>query len=164
MDRGSKLITFAFVIIAAIVLQLVLIGSDRHDSPGKAAVEFSKAYFKLNRCMSERLCSEIAEGGDSDIIGDYVNRMADKARAEGYDVSWMKMALSHIETETQMLDDNLAEVHITCTRRRSANPVYGIIAKIFFLGETHPVDETLTLVREDDRWKVCGEPFALIGG
>jgi hypothetical protein len=42
--------------------------------------------------------------------------------------------------------------------------VYGIVAKLFFLGETHKVEETLTLVKENDRWKVCGEPFALIEG
>jgi hypothetical protein len=162
MDRGSKFIIFASVVFVAFILQLVLIVSDHHESPGKAAVEFSKAYFKLNRSMNERLCSDIT--GEGDVVGDYLNRVADEARADGFDASWMKMALSHIETETEMLDDNTAEVQITCTRRRAANPVYGIVAKLFFLGETHKVKETLTLVKEDDRWKVCGEPFALIEG
>ena len=162
MDRGSKFIIFASVVLAAFILQIVLIVSDHHESPGKAAVEFTKAYFKLKRSMNERLCSEITEEGD--VVNDYLNRVADEARAEGLDPSWMKMALSHIETETEMLDDNTAEVQITCTRRRSANPLYGIVAKIFFLGETHKVEETLTLVKENDRWKVCGEPFALIEG
>ena len=162
MDRGSKLIIIASVVLAAFILQIVLIVSDHHESPGKAAVEFTKAYFKLNRSMNERLCSEITEEGD--VVDDYLNRVADEAKAEGFDPSWMKMALSHIETETEMLDDNTAEVQITCTRRRSANPLYGIVAKIFFLGETHKVEEILTLVKEDNRWKVCGEPFALIEG
>ena len=162
MDRGSKFIIFASVVFVAFILQLVLIVSDHHESPGKAAVEFSKAYFKLNRSMNERLCSDIT--GEGDVVDDYLNRVADEARADGFDASWMKMALSHIETETEMLDDNTAEVQITCTRRRAANPVYGIVAKLFFLGETHKVKETLTLVKEDDRWKVCGEPFALIEG
>jgi hypothetical protein len=162
MDRGSKFIIIASVVLAAFILQFVLIVSDHHESPGKAAVEFTKAYFKLKRSMNERLCSEITEEGD--VVEDYLNRVADEARADGFDASWMKMALSHIETETEMLDDNTAEVQITCTRRRSANPLYGIVAKIFFLGETHKVEETLTLVKEDDRWKVCGEPFALIEG
>ena len=162
MDRGSKLIIIASVVLAAFILQIVLIVSDHHESPGKAAVEFTKAYFKLNRSMNERLCSEIT--GEGDVVDDYINRVADEARADGFDPSWMKMALSHIETETEMLDDNTAEVQITCTRRRSANPLYGIVAKIFFLGDTHKVEENLTLIKEDDRWKVCGEPFALIEG
>ena len=164
MDRGSKFIIFASVVIVAFILQLVLVVSDHHESPGKAAVEFSKAYFKLNRSMNERLCNEIAGDEEMDVVDDYLNRVADGARADGYDASWMKMALSHIETETQMLDDSTAEVQITCTRRRSSNPLYGIVAKLFFLGETHSVEETLTLVKEDDRWKVCGQPFALIEG
>ena len=74
------------------------------------------------------------------------------------------MTLSHIETETQMVDENVAEVRINCNRRRAVNPVFALVAKIFSLGETYEVQETLTLVKEDDLWKVCGEPFALVGG
>ena len=164
MDRNSKLMIFASVVIVAFLLQIVLIISDHHESPGKAAVEFSKAYFKLNEAMAERLCSEITEDGESEVVNDYLNRVADSARADGFDVSWMRMSLSHIELETQMVDDNTAQVQITGNRRRSANPLYGLVAKIFFLGETHKVQETLTLVKEDDRWKVCGQPFELIEG
>jgi hypothetical protein len=36
------------------------------------------------------------------------------------------------------------------------------VAKIFFLGDSHKVEETLTVVKEDDGWKVCGQPFSLI--
>ena len=48
---GSKSIIpkIAIVIVAAYILQIVLITADHHESPGKAAVEFSKAYFKLNK-------------------------------------------------------------------------------------------------------------------
>jgi hypothetical protein len=76
----------------------------------------------------------------------------------------MKMALIHIKTESQMVADNVVEVRISCNRRRAANLVFALVAKIFSLGETHKVEETLTMVKEDNRWKVCGEPFALIGG
>ena len=164
MDRDNKIIILASVVIVAFILQVALIFSDHHDSPGKAAVEFSEAYFKLSSSMNELLCSEITGDGKSDVVDDYLNRMADEARANGFDSSWMKMALAHIETETQMLDENTAEVQIIGTRRRSVNPVFAIVAKIFFLGETHTIEETLNLVREDDRWKVCGQPFALIEG
>ena len=89
---------------------------------------------------------------------------AEQAKSMGFDVSWMKMVLSHIETETQMVDDNVAEVRINCNRRRAVNPVFALVAKLFSLGETYNVEETLTLVKEDGLWKVCGEPFALVGG
>ena len=164
MGGNRKFLKIAAVIFVAFILQIVLVTADRHESPGKAAVEFSKAYFKLNKAMEKRLCGEITEDGESDVVDDYLYRMADQAKSEGFDVSWMKMALIHIETETQMMDDNVAEVRISCNRRRAANLVFALVAKIFSLGEIHKVEETLTLVKEDDRWKVCGEPFALMGG
>jgi len=164
MLGNSKFPTIAAVIAVAFILQIVLIMADHHESPGKAAVEFSKAYFKLNKGMGKLLCSDIAEEGGGDVVDDYLYRVADQAKSEGFDVSWMKMALFHIETETRMVDDKIAEVRINCNRRRAVNPVFALVAKIFSLGETYKVEETLTLVKEDDLWKVCGEPFALIGG
>jgi len=164
MGSNSKFPKIAAVIVAAFILQIVLATADHHESPAKAAVEFSKAYFKLKNAMEKRLCSDITEDGESDAVDDYLGRVADQARSEGFDASWMKMVLLHIETETQMLDDNVAEVRINCNRRRTVNPVFALVAKIFSLGETYKVEETLTLVKEDDLWKVCGEPFALIEG
>jgi hypothetical protein len=166
MGSKSIFLKIAVVIVAAFILQIILITADHHgnESPGTVAVEFSKAYFKLNKGMGKLLCSDIAEDGESEVVDDYLNRVADQARSEGFDVSWMKMALLHIEAETQMLDDNVAEVRINCKRRRAVNPVFALVAKIFDLGETYKVEETLTLVKEDDLWKVCGEPFALIEG
>ena len=164
MGSNSKLPIIAAVIVVAFILQMVLIAADHHESPGKAAVAFSKAYFKLNKDMEKRLCRDITEDGESDVVNDYLYRVADQAKLEGFDVSWMKMVLSHIEIETQMVEENVAEVRINCHRRRAVNPVYALVAKIFSLGETHKVEETLTLVKEDDLWKVCGEPFELIEG
>ena len=164
MGSNTKLPIIAAVIVVAFILQIVLVMADHHESPGKAAVAFSKAYFKLNEDMEKHLCRDITEDGESDVVNDYLYRVADQARLEGFDVSWMKMALSHIETETQMVDENVAEVRINCHRRRAVNPVFAIVAKIFSLGETHKIEETLTLVKEDDLWKVCGEPFQLIEG
>ena len=164
MVGNSKVPKIAAVIVAAFILQIVLILADHHESPGKAAVDFSKAYFKLSTAMEKGLCSDLSEDGENDVVDDYLARVADQARSEGYNASWMRMALFHIEIETQMMDDNVAEVRISGSRRRAVNPVFALVAKIFFLGETHQVEETLTVVKENDHWKVCGEPFALIGG
>lgn len=164
MGRDNKYIPIAAVIVVAFFLQVVLIATDHDESPGKAAVEFSKAYFMLNKVMEQRLCGEMTEDEQSDVVSDYLYRVGDQATSEGFDASWMKMALFHIETETRMVDDNVAEVRINGNRRRAVNPVFAMVAKIFFLGETYKVEETLTLVKEDDLWKVCGEPFALVGG
>ena len=164
MDSGNKLMVVASVVIVALVLQLVLIMADRHDSPGKAAVEFSKAYFKQNECMAYRLCNDVLADEELDVVGGYIDRVADEARANGFKPSWMRMALSHTELEVEMLDENTAEVHLTGSRMRSANPVFGVVSKLFLLGESYEVEETLTVVKEENGWKVCGQPYSLIDG
>ena len=164
MDSGNKFMVLASVVIVALVLQVVLIIADRHDSPGKAAVDFSKAYFKQNECMADFLCSDMIADEEIDVVGDYINRVADEARADGFKPSWMRMALSHTEVDVEMLDENTAEVHLTSRRMRSINPVFGLVSKVFFLGKSYKVDETLTVVKEADGWKVCGQPYALIEG
>lgn len=164
MDSGNKLMTLASVVVVALILQVALIFADHHESPAKTAVEFSKAYFKLNKHMKDFLCSEIRADEDTDVVGDYIHRKSEEAKNNGFAPSWNKMALSHIEVETEMIDDQTANVHITGTRRRSVNPLFGVVSKIFFLGESHTVEGTLVVVKEDDGWKVCGQPYELIEG
>ena len=162
MDSGNKFLAIACVVIVAFILQVVLVIASNKQRPSDAAVDFSKAYFMLDEDMARSLCSEINENEEVDVVGEYLQRVADDARANGFGVNWMKMALSHIETKTEMVDDNTAEVNITCRRRRSINPIFAIVAKIFSLGETYHVEDTLTVVNEDGQWKVCGQPFDLI--
>jgi hypothetical protein len=166
MGSGSKIMVLATVIIVAFILQIALIGADRNrnETPGTVAVEFSKAYFNLDADMADLLCSEMTGDEDADVVDDYIQRVAAEARAEGFDPSWKKMVLAHIELETVMVDENTAEIQIICERRRSINPVFAAIAKIFFLGDTYQVEETLTVVKEDGGWKVCGQPFSLTEG
>ena len=164
MKSGNKFMVVASVVVVALVLQVVLIITDRHDSPAQAAVEFSKAYFKQNECMAYRLCSDVLADEENDVVGDYINRVADEARADGFKPSWMRMALTHTEVEVEMLDENTADVHLTSRRMRSVNPVFGLVSKVFFLGESHDVDETLTVIKEADGWKVCGQPYSLVEG
>ena len=162
MGSRNKFLAIASVIIVAFILQVFLVVASDKQTPSDAAVDFSKAYFMLDRDMAGSLCSEINENEEFDIVGEYLQRVADEARANGFGVSWMKMALSHIETKTEMVDENTAEVNITSSRRRSLNPIFAIVAKVFSLGETYHVEDTLTVVNEDGRWKVCGQPFDLI--
>ena len=164
MGSGGKIVVLAAVVIVAFILQIALIGADRHETPGTVAVDFSKAYFNLDADMADLLCSEMTADEDVDVVDDYINRVAAEARAEGFEPSWKKMVLAHIELETEMVDENTVTVQITSERRRSPNPVFGAVAKIFWLGDTYKVEETLTVVKEDDGWKVCGQPFSLTEG
>jgi hypothetical protein len=95
------------------------------------------------------------------IVNTYLNSVADRARILGFSTNYMRNQLSDISTELQVTDESNAEVRITGERFRSINPVFAIVGRLFFLIETHDVDETLSLVKENGRWKVCGKPFSL---
>lgn len=158
----KNMIIFGSVIVIAVVLQVILILVGKVDSPAEAAVDFTKAYFMLDAAsMSERLCAEIVEDKEADIVDEYLNRVADQARSMGFSQSYMRNQLSHVNTEIQMADEKSARVRITGKRLRSINPVFAIIGKLFSLIESHQVDVTLTLVKEDDQWKVCSKPLLL---
>lgn len=163
MLSGKNVRIIGAVIVIAVILQgiLVLVGLEG-DTPAKAAVDFTKAYFMLDgSSMTENLCSEIAEDEEVDIVDEYLHHVAGQAISTGFSKSYMRNQLSHIETEIKITDENNAEVRITGDRMRSINPVYAFVGKLFFLIETHKVDETLALVKEDGQWKVCGKPFLL---
>ena len=162
MLSGKNLSIIGFVVVVFVILQGLLIAVGKTESPATAAVDFAQAYFMLDGpSMSERLCSEMAEDEELNIVNTYLNSVADRARLLGFSKSYMQNQLSHVATEIQMVDENNAEVRITGERFRSINPVFTLIGRLFFLMESHDVDETLSLVREDGRWKVCGRPFSL---
>ena len=162
MLSAKNLTIIGFVVVVFVILQGLLISIGKEDSPVTAAVDFAKAYFMLDGpSMSERLCSEMAEDEELNIVNSYLNSVADRARTLGFSTNYMRNQLSHISTELKMTDENKAKVKITGERLRSINPVFAIVGKLFFLIESHKVDETLTLVKEDDQWKVCSKPFSL---
>jgi hypothetical protein len=162
MDRGTKFLAFASVIIIAVILQVALIISDKHESPATAAVEFTEAYFKLDKGMAQHLCNELTQEAEENVVDGYLYQVAEEAKAMGYKQNYMKTALANVETQIEMEDENTAVVRIKGERRRYLNPIFGAIAKIFFITETYEVDETLTVVKEDGQWKVCGTPFLLV--
>ena len=164
MLTGKNLMIIGFVVGVFVVLQGLLIGISvgKAGSPVEAAVDFTKAYYMLDGAsMSELLCREIVEDEEIDLVDNYLNSVADQARSLGFSPSYMRNQLSHVTTETEITDDNKAKVTITGERLRSINPVFAMIGRLFFLIESHKVDKTLTLVKEDDQWKVCGKPFSL---
>ena len=79
----------------------------------------------------------------------------------GYAFDYMKQDLYQVETRVSLKEADKAQVRLTATRKRAINPVFGAVAEVFALTQAHRVEATIDLVREDDRWKVCGHPFAL---
>lgn len=160
MDSGGKFLTFTSILMLALILQVVLAVADQRDTPEKAAVEFAESYFWLDPSMSDRLCT--TAGDPAAAVDAYLRRVHQEARSLGYEFDYMKQGVYHVETRAVLKDENTAEVRLTGERRRTINPVYGLVARWFGVGDTHPVQETFTLVREGGKWKVCGKPFRLI--
>jgi hypothetical protein len=149
-------------VLIGVILQGILILADCTPTPGKAAVEFAKAFYRIDPAMSSLLCSKNLEINEGRVVETYIQGMNREARERGFGLNNMKYMLYHIETHTRRIDDNTAEVKLTASRRVSINPVYALVAKFFLIGETYQVNELMTVVKEDSRWKVCGNPFAFL--
>jgi len=161
MSRLSMIAGIILVLIAGFCVQLLLVLASTEDTPNKAVVEFSKAYFQLDRSMAERICHEQLTSDDVDVVDQYLYRVAREAKDRGFDIDFMKNKLYHIETTTLKKSDNEAQIRITGKRRISINPVYVIVANVFNLSETYEVDATFDVVKEDGKWKVCGNLSSL---
>jgi hypothetical protein len=161
MVRLSKGAGIILVLIFGFLLQLVFSVADAVDSPSKAVVQFSKAYFNLDTSMAERICKERLASEDIDVIDHYLYLSAKEAKERGFGINFMKNKLYHIETQTISKKENEAQIRITGKIRVSINPVYPIVAKLFDIGATHEVDEIINVIKEDGKWKVCGSLFSL---
>ena len=159
MAKDNRITGVVLVIFFGIILQLLLGMADTRSTPGKTAVEFTKAYFSLDASMSEYICNELME--EENIVDKYINQVAQEAQDLGFKLNYMRSMLYHIKTDIISEDESEAKIRITFERKRLINPVYTVIGKLFFLGETYEVDETLDIIKEDGRWKICGRAFSL---
>ena len=162
MTQFSKSAGIILVLIIGFLLQVLFSFADSMDSPNKAVVEFSKAYFKLDKkTMANRICSKRLASKDIDIIDQYLHLASIEAKERGFGITFMKNKLYDIETETITTKDAEAQIRITGKIRVSINPAYTIIAKLFNIGSTHKVDEVIHTIKENGKWKVCGNLFSL---
>ncbi len=149
--KYKSAITIAAVILLGIILQVVLGYAELKDTPNKAAAEFAEAYFKFDPCMKERLCSKLVEDSDTDYVANYIHRKYQQARDRGYGLNYMKTGLKDISTTTLSREEDSAVVEL------KAESKYAL--RTFFTGDRFEVHETFKMVKEDDQWKVCGNPF-----
>lgn len=161
MIQLSRSVGIILVLIVGFLVQLLFSLVDLRDTPNKAVVEFSKAYFQLDQSMANRICKIQLVNDDIDIVDQYLYLAAKEANERGFDINFMKNKLYHIETETLSKNDTTAKIRITGKIRVAINHVYPIVAKLFNIGSTHEVDETFNVIKEDGQWKVCGNLYSL---
>jgi hypothetical protein len=161
MGQLSRSAGIVLVLIVALVVQLIFSMADIRDTPNKAVVEFSKAYFNLDKSMAKRICKKELASEDGDLVDQYLYHAAETAKARGFNVDFLKNKLYHIETETISKTDTDARIRITGKIRVAINSVYPVVAQLFNIGATHKVDQVIHVVKENGQWKVCGKLFSL---
>lgn len=161
MIQLSRSVGIILVLIVGFLVQVIFSLADQRDTPNKAVVEFSKAYFQLDRSMADRICQKQLTTDDVDIVDQHLYLAAKEANERGFDINFIKNKLYHIETETLSKNDTTAKIRITGKTRVAINHVYPIVAQLFNIGATHEVNQTFNVIKEDNQWKVCGNLFSL---
>jgi len=158
MAKSVKPIQILGVILLGGVVQVLLgvldQGSHR-DSPGKAVIEFAKAYYQKDPAMSARICSDQLREEGMVAVDDYRQLAVVEARARGIGFRNLTYLAYHLKAETEYISDTEARVRLTGKRRTSINRIYPAIAILFDIGKTYPIDKTFPVIKEGDRWKVC---------
>ena len=151
---------YAGLLVAVVIglgVQVLLFGLyfAGQNTPHNVAICFTKAFYKLDPDMGRYLCETFEGDAEIDAVDQYVHTATREAQKEGFKSPWARSILFHIETHTEFEGSDKAAVTIKAYRRKAINPVYFWVGKIFALGQTHPVQETLHLVKENNQWKVC---------
>ncbi len=156
---GRKdIILLAAVIFAGAVLQLLFIAVDNRDTPDRAAVKFIRACYALNESTLNQLCTA-KQPDDTDLTADYLNNIDRKAAELGFDRNYMRMQLTNIRAETIRRDDITAKVKISAGMKRCIHPVFTIFARLFRIGKTYQLEQTVNLIKKDGIWKVSDNPI-----
>lgn len=161
MAQDNKFIPLLVVVLIGAFAQILFAAADCKDTPYRAAVAFSKAYFDLDESMANRMCNGGATDNGANLVRSYLNAKYTEAASRGYQMERLKNRLSQIHTETVATGADSAKVHLKGTIQNSINPLFWWVGKLFKLTQPSQVEETLELVKADGKWKVCGTPFTL---
>ncbi len=111
--------------------------------------------------MTTRLCDELALDEENNVVASYIQSMAKQANERGYDVSYMKNSLFNVRTHTLKMNSSSAEIRITGDMKKGINPLFAYVGKLFILGKTTPLDQTVNVIKEGGKWKVCEGFFSV---
>lgn len=161
MER-DKIVNIIMVIMFGIFLQLIFMFVEAKETPNKTAVIFTKAYFSLDKSMAGYLCKTLATSEEENIVEKYIQKTETEAAERGLGPDFMKSRLFNIETETISRTDKEITLKISADRIVAINPLYALVSKLFHLSKIHKVEDTITVIKEDGKWKICGKPFSLL--
>ena len=149
----------ALVVLLGVFVQVILAAASCKETPARAAETFTRAFFNLDPAMTERMCADLT--ADKNAVDDLIHETSMLARKRGFSPGYMRMHLFQVESAVVAQDDQTAQVHLKSEMRRNIHPAFAVFAKMWGLGESFPLDETLDLVKEGDAWKVCGHSLQI---
>jgi hypothetical protein len=150
----------ALVVLMGVFVQALLVAASCKETPARAAEEFTRAYFNLDPAMTERMCADLQ--ADEEAVDNLIHTAHMRAQARGFSPGYMRMHLFQVESSVLAQDEQTAQVHLNSEMRRNIHPAFAVFAKMWDLGESHQLDETLDLVKEGDQWKVCNHNLQII--
>lgn len=158
MAQSNKIIPLTVVVVLGILVQVLFVFADMQESPGKAAIAFTEAYYGFDKeGLTDRLCEGQTVVNDVNVVDQYIHDAARKAEARGYRLGiYVKNSLYHVNTETIEETFDKARVHLTAERKSG-------LRTFFSKEDIHEVDATLDLVREGGKWKVCTDLLSFGG-
>ena len=154
MGQQKRLAQFGIVVVLTVIFQLVLIAVDLRQTPVRTAEEFVRNYYYMDPAMGEQMCTALSANGEA--VADYLYSVTENAAQRGFSIKFVRRMFTELHVETISNDGAAAKVHVSGETRTAINPVYMVIGKLFHLGEYHPVDLTLDLIKDKGQWRVCG--------
>ena len=161
MNKDNSRPVFITVFLLSFFLQIIFVFADMRDTPGKAAVEFAEMYYQLDSAMVTRLCDELALDEENNVVISYLQNTAAQAREQGYGADYMKNTLFNVKTQMLKSNSNSAEIRITADIKKGINPLFAYVGKLFSIGKTATLDQTVHLIKEGGKWKVCEGFFSV---
>ncbi|MGD9973162.1 MAG: hypothetical protein AB7S77_08895 [Desulfatirhabdiaceae bacterium] len=142
------------ILMLTVFLQIVFIFADTRDAPDKAVRQFTSMYYKLDPAMTSLMCENLISD-DENVVENYIQKAGIEASERGFDISYLKLQLYNVRTHIIKCDDTSAMIRITGEMKRGINPLFSYVGKLFFIGKTYPLDQTVNVIRENGKWKVC---------
>jgi hypothetical protein len=154
--QNIRLAPILAALFIGVVLQVLFIFPDTKDTPGKAVIEFATAYFKVDKSMEDRLCNERKTVDGMDVVDEYIHMKTKEAKDRGLSMFYLRDKLYDARTESVKRDETSAEIRLTGKVRPPL--------KSFFTQEDYRyINEVITVVNDNGKWKVCGKLFSLPG-
>ena len=153
---NKKVATLALVIFLGIFLQVLFTFGDMRLTPDKTVIAYTEAFLQMDPSMGDYLCADLKTDEETDHVGEYLYQRTKDAAERGLELKYLKSNLYKVETRTVDRKGDKMSIRITGEKRTAMNPLYAIVAKVFFLTDSHDFDAVVEVVKEGREWKVCG--------